>query len=354
MNNQKNNVRGLDLARRFFEQEAKPAMEKHCPEVLKEAACGLAGQGSECFGYDDEYSRDHHWGPRVMVWLPDIYFAKLDPEIWKRVTKDLPSHFEGFEVVSGLLGGAGLEPEGISNFLMRAIGRKDLPATFQDWLDIPEEDFAHVVNGEVWHDGKGEFTKMRDFINGYYPDDVWKRRIAHWCRYASGMALYAMKRAELRQNTVYYFTAFGRTLKMTMELACMLNRTYFPYDKWLYTTFCQLENLAPEMLPLIEEATASDTSWKRRNDICEELHIMLDAYMVEIGLVTPHPEYKSHPTSGLRILERSYQELLKSVPEEILRHTPLWDQKFLEEFISGYVRDLSQEEWLGLLHLEPA
>ncbi len=354
MNNQKNNVRGLDLARRFFEQEAKPAMEKHCPEVLKEAACGLAGQGSECFGYDDEYSRDHHWGPRVMVWLPDDYFATLDPVIWQRVSMVLPSHFEGYEVVSGLLGGAGLEPEGISNFLMRAIGRKDLPETFQDWLDIPEEDFAHVVNGEVWHDGKGEFTKMRDFINGYYPDEVWKRRIAHWCRYASGMALYAMKRAGLRQNTVFYFTAFGRTLKMTMELACMLNRTYFPYDKWLYTKFCELENLAPEMLPLIDEATTYNTSWERRNNICEELHIMLDAYMVEIGLVTPHPKYKSHPTTGLRILERSYQEILKSVPEEILRHTPLWDQKFLEEFISGYVRDLSQEEWLGLLHLEPA
>ena len=29
-------------------------------------------------------------------------------------------------------------------------------------------------------------------------------------------------------------------------------------------------------------------------------------------------------------------------------------EKFLEEFISGYVNGLSQEEWLGLLHLEPA
>lgn len=347
-------VKGLQLARRFYEQVARPALQAHCPEVFSEAACGLFGQGSECFGFDDAYSRDHHWGPRVMILLPDDHIAKLDPEIWRRATRDFPSHFDGFEVVGGLLDGAGLEPEGIGSFLTRAIGRRELPKTFADWLDIPEEDFAHVVNGEVWHDGRGEFTRVREHINGYYPDEVWRRRIAHWCRYASGMALYAMKRAELRRNTVYYFTAFGRTLKMTMELACMLNRTYFPYDKWLHATFSRLDHLAPDMIPLIDEATAFDTGWERRTGICEELHTMLDSFMIELGLVTPHPRYKSHPTSGLRLLERCYQELIKSVPAEIKTHTPLWDQKFLEEFISGYVDRLSQEQWLGLLHLEPA
>jgi hypothetical protein len=115
-----------------------------------------------------------------------------------------------------------------------------------------------------------------------------------------------------------------------------------------------LEHLAPDMIPLIEEASAFDTSWERRTAICEELHTLLDARMIELGLVTPHPKYKSHATSGLRLLERSYQEVIKSVPEEIKTHTPIWDQKYLEEFISGYVNGLSQEEWLGLLHLEPA
>ena len=80
----------------------------------------------------------------------------------------------------------------------------------------------------------------------------------------------------------------------------------------------------------------------------------LDARMIELGLVTPHPEYQSHPTSGLRLLERPYQELIKSVPEEIKTHLPIWDQKYLEQFISGYVNGLSQEDRLGLLHLEPA
>ena len=70
MNDRNDGVKGLDLARRFFEQAARPELEKHCPEILDEAACGLVGQGSECFGFDDIYSRDHHWGPRVTILLP--------------------------------------------------------------------------------------------------------------------------------------------------------------------------------------------------------------------------------------------------------------------------------------------
>jgi hypothetical protein len=188
----------------------------------------------------------------------------------------------------------------------------------------------------------------------YYPDDVWKRRIAHWCRYGSGMGLYAMKRAVMRKNMPYCFTAFGRTMQRTLELAFMLNRTYFPYDKWLYPCFVRLEKLAPEMTPLIEESTQSDTSWERRIAIFEQLHTLLDAFMIELGLVTPHPKFKSHESSGYRLLERCYQELIKSVPEELVAHPPLCDQKFLERFVSGYVADLNQEEWLGLLNLESA
>ena len=327
-------------------------MQTVCPEILENGAFGLFGNGSECFGMDDVHSRDHHWGPRVNILLPDDVLKNTDPDIWGRVAANFPSEFEGFPLGVSLVGGAGLTPDGTSSFLTRTIGRATLPETAHDWLDMPEEDITHVVNGEVWHDGSGEFTNIRQVLLEYYPDDVWKRRLAHWCRYASGMGLYALKRAELRNNTPYCYTAFGRTLQRTIELAFMLNRTYFPYDKWLYPLFLRLEKLAPDMAPLIEEATRDDTTWARRIVCCEEMHTILDQYMVDIGLVTQHPKYPSHEDSGYRLLERNYQELILSLPAEIAQHTPLWDQKFLEQFVTGYVAGLSQEEWLGMIHLE--
>ena len=51
-------MKGLELARKYWEELGRPAFEKECPQVLERACVGLAGEGSECFGFDDEFSRD--------------------------------------------------------------------------------------------------------------------------------------------------------------------------------------------------------------------------------------------------------------------------------------------------------
>ena len=56
-------MRGLELSRLYYEQTGRPALEDRFPELLPQMAFGLAGEGSECFGFDDEFSRDHDWGP---------------------------------------------------------------------------------------------------------------------------------------------------------------------------------------------------------------------------------------------------------------------------------------------------
>ena len=345
-------VSAIELGRKFFKQVVKPAMEKVCPEQLAAAACGRFGMGSECLGLDDDISRDHHWGPKVEILLPDDVFAKTDPNIWLKVAEHFPNEFDGFKLEAGYVGGPGLAPEGFSSFLGRTIGRTSPPESDIDWLNIPEEDIVHIINGEVWHDPKGEFSRIRSVFEGYYPDAVWKRRLAHLCRYASGMGLYWMKRAWLRENKVFLYTSFANTIKRTLEIGFLLNRTYFPYEKWLYPLFKRLANLAAEMTPLIDEATDDGTTWERRFEILEKLHIILDGRMVELGLVRPHPLFKSHDTSGYRLLEWCYRDLLNSIPSELWVHTPIWDQKYFESFTTGYVAPLGDVEWQEMLHLE--
>ena len=57
-----NDMRGLSLARAFF-ASCEASLDEHIPDIMAVAAIGLAGEGSECFGCDDEISRDHDWGP---------------------------------------------------------------------------------------------------------------------------------------------------------------------------------------------------------------------------------------------------------------------------------------------------
>jgi len=341
----------IDVSRRFFEGVVRPLIERHFPEESRQMACGVFGYGSECFGMDDEVSRDHHWGLRVDILMPEDVFRRLSEKFLERIEEGLPETFEGSALRRGLVKGAGVAPESLERFLRHTIGLTDAPKNFREWLDMPEEDIVHVTNGEVWYDPSGRFTRIRESLS-YYPEPVWLRRIAHWCRYFSGMGAYALNRALMRGNMVYATTAFSRATKLSMEIAFLLNRRYFPYDKWLYPFFKRLPELADRMDPLISEAVGLGTPWERRLRILEEISDILDAKMVAMGIIPPHPRFRGSATSGYRLLEHAYAVIIKRLPTQIKNYVPRWDQLFFEEFHTAYVDSISIEEWDGLLHLK--
>ena len=49
----KSRVKGLELARAYYETYGKPMIEEKFPEYRDRIAAGLVGEGSECLGYDD-------------------------------------------------------------------------------------------------------------------------------------------------------------------------------------------------------------------------------------------------------------------------------------------------------------
>src|SRR5215472_4408735 len=52
---------------------------------------GLIGPGSEILGFDTERSSDHHWGPRVQ-----LFVERHDPTIADVLARRLPHHFQGW------------------------------------------------------------------------------------------------------------------------------------------------------------------------------------------------------------------------------------------------------------------
>jgi hypothetical protein len=343
----------VETSRAFFGEVVRPILEEHFPKITAVTAFGLFGYGSEALGLDDEYSRDHHWGVRIDGLLPGSVTAEQQQEIISTVSDNLPESYRGHSLYAAHLAGAGLALDTLPHFLQRTIGLTRAPETNLEWLRIPEEDITHVVNGEVWLDEVGEFTAVRNTLNEYYPEPVRLRRIAHWCRYFSGMGSYALKRALLRDNNYYATITFSRAVKWAVQLAFMLERTYYPYDKWIMTRFAQLPRLAAPLKPLVNEAVSLSTAWERKLDLLNEMSDVLDHFMVADGVIAPHPKFAVSPTSGYRLMEHAYAEIIKKLPDELVPIIPEWEQVHWESFHSQFVADVDMASWDEALQLKP-
>ncbi|MBV7336906.1 DUF4037 domain-containing protein [Chloroflexi bacterium TSY] len=343
----------IQISHAFFEDIVKPILQEHFPQETAQTAFGIFGYGSEALQMDDEYSRDHHWGLRIDALMPDDLFQNRRQIMMETLSQHLPASFQGYSLREGHLAGAGLAPDSLPAYLRRTIGLEHAPQSYVEWLSMPEEDIVHVINGEVWHDPKSDFTSIRQTLNDYYPEPVRLRRIAHWCRYFSGMGTYALKRAILRKNDYYANITFSRALRLGVQLAFLLDKQYAPYDKWTLAFLEKLPRLAAPLLPVIHEASSLATSWERKLELLNQMADILDQTMVHDGLIQSHPQFQDSPTSGYRLLEHAYAEIIKGLPQEIKTVVPVWDQIYLEEFHSGYVDTLELDEWDHVLNLIP-
>ncbi|MCZ8152837.1 MAG: DUF4037 domain-containing protein [Rhodobacteraceae bacterium] len=342
----------IDDSRDFWAEIVLPLLHSHFPDETQHMAAGFFGYGSEVLRLDDQYSTDHHFGLRVNILLPEALKASKGQAIEDGLAAHLPHAWRGRELREGYTRTKGVELASLEHHLRSTIGLDHPPQTLTEWLKIPEEDITHIVAGEVWHDPSGRFTAIRDTLAAYYPEPVRLRRLAHWCRYFSGMGVYALKRALLRDNQLYASTTFARSLRWGVQMAFLLDRRYYPYDKWMTEMFHRLPRMGARLAYIVDEAPRLETPWQRKLDLLHEMSDILDAAMVEDGLIAPHPPYRVSETSGYRLLESAYAELIRQCPPEIHGIVPEWEQVHWEGFHSQFVADVDLTDWRRMLVLE--
>ncbi|MCB0156211.1 MAG: hypothetical protein KDF65_15550, partial [Anaerolineae bacterium] len=84
----------------------------------------------------------------------------------------------------------------------------------------------------------------------------------------------------------------------------------------------------------------------------DQMADILDQAMVADGIIQPHLPFNHSPTSGYRILEHAYAEIIQGLPQEIKTVVPVWDQVYMEAFHSGYVDTLDLDQWDRVLNLK--
>lgn len=239
---------GLALSRLFFEASL-PMLRERIPDVLERSAAGLVGEGSECLGLDDDISRDHDWGPAFCLWVPDDLLRQEFSCIEQAVAA-LPSSFQGFPTRMAKerrMGRTGPLP--LKGFYRRFLGMDHVPATWREWMSVPEYHLCSCTNGDVFLDEGGEFSAVRRELLNYYPDDVRRKKIAARCMIMAQAGQYNLPRSLQRGNIMAAMLAAARFAEAALSMTFLLNRRYMPFYKWA--------GRLAETLPILGSQTAS-------------------------------------------------------------------------------------------------
>ena len=240
-------MKGLDLAEQLYRDTVRAAIEAEFPEAAPRIAVGLAGPGSECFGYDDEISRDHDFAPRLCLWLTE--------EDTRAFGQALQSRYEAWTAAFAPVTATARDRSGvipIPEFYRRFTGCPGVPPDAFSWLRVPEHLLAAATNGKVFRDDLGEFSAVRDALAEGYPADVRRKRLAARL-FAMGQAgQYNLPRCLKRGDAVAARFAETEFMTAALQAVCLLNGCYAPYYKWLHR--------AASELPLLSDAVKGTAS----------------------------------------------------------------------------------------------
>lgn len=289
---------GLELSREFFDAYGKPMLEAQFPHLLPKLAAGLFGSGSECFGYDDEISRDHDFEPGFCIFLPgEDEVDRRSAFLLERAYAKLPKEFRGFRRQALLpVGGARHGVLRTGEFFQAMVGAPDGNLTAAQWLTIPEEALAEAVNGELYFDNLGEVTLIRASL-AEYPADIRLKRLAGQLLLMGQAGQYNYGRCLRHGETAAAQLAAHEFVKSALSAIFLLNRRYQPYYKWSFRALRalpKLGNLASPLETLISTPNGpEDIPAKER--IIEETALAVASLLREEGLSDlPGGELEAH------------------------------------------------------------
>lgn len=240
----------LDLCEAYYEEYGKPMLKKCFPEYLDKIAVGLAGEGSECFGYEDEISFDHDCGPGFSMWVTKETFDKIGDRLNDEYSR-LPRIYAGRVRNATDYGKARKGVCIIEDFFERILGTAKLPESESDWLDLDEAALACATNGRVFVDKEGVFSEKRNHLLRYYPEKLWYRKLAQSLTVCAQTGQYNYGRMMARGEFVTARIILDSYVKELILLTFLINKKYCPYYKWMHKAMKELAVL-PELAYIIE------------------------------------------------------------------------------------------------------
>lgn len=238
-------MQGLELARMFYEEHQEQLLDG-IPELVRQrASIGLVGEGSECFGLDDVYSRDHDWGAGFCIWLSTGDFQECGARFKSNYERLCMGDFHGYPIRNPTIA-QGVQRLGVFSsdaFYQQLIGTSHAPDSNEEWLLLSETSLAAATNGALFQSGDSGFTEMRKKLLRYYPEDLCLKKIASCCLIMAQSGQYNFPRETDRGDYIAAFQALDRFIEASMSLVYILNKRFRPYYKWAHRCLGTLPHL---------------------------------------------------------------------------------------------------------------
>ena len=289
---EKDFVTNLECCLQFYECYGKEMIHSKFPEYEERIAVGLVGEGSDCFGFDDVISTDHDYGLGFCMWLSTTDYEKIGSVLQKEYEMLVREHagndslniflqnrrgvFAINDFYNTLLGTSrDYEQLGDNQKPGAAGGDLGVDAVFTEhfWESVDEYKLSTVVNGEIFADKQGIFSAVRMALLSYYPEMVWRRKLAQGLHDFSQYAQSNYPRMMARRDFITASICKAKALEAAMDLVYLLRKEYAPYYKWKkkglerMTLRREVFPLAKEILALSEVAAARELpmkAWENR------------------------------------------------------------------------------------------
>ena len=245
----------IELSEEFFYKEALPVIEENLPEIIPVLTAGLVGEGSECFGFDDEISADHDGEIRLFFWLDNEDYKAFAKPL-ADLLKTLPEEYKGIPTRLSDSYRSGIFETG--SFYTMLCGFPKGPETDLDWLEVSDPMLAAATNGKVFTDNKGSFTEIRNHLLNDRPEDARLRRIAECMALAAQTGQYNYYRALKRDDRILQGIVKARFCENITSVVFLLNKRYKPFYKWSYRALKELPLLGAEAYELMDKILCED------------------------------------------------------------------------------------------------
>ena len=264
-------MKGLELSRKYYSEVWKDLLHRKYPQYEELIAVGLVGEGSQCYGYDDELSRDHDWGAEIYLWLRKEEYEKIGEQLRQEFAR-LPQSFHGYpcDNISALAQGRTGVWE-IGAYYRKFLAVPYVPQTLNQWRIIPEDHLSVVTNGEVFRDDLGEFSAIRRELQRGYPEDIRKKKLAKRLLTMAQAGQYNYPRLLQRKDRIASQLALDEFVKATVSAIYLLNNKYMPYYKWAAKGMETLEILGIEIREKLQILCSPEYSEWEKAQVVEEI-----------------------------------------------------------------------------------